>query len=49
MQYGMGNSGNLWGLQWVKKLFQFLAVLQRLTWNKFKKLGNNLKIIYVIV
>jgi hypothetical protein len=36
-------------LQWVKKLSQCLAVLERLTWHKSNKLCNNLKIIYVIL
>ena len=36
-------------LQWVKKLSQYLAVSQRLTWNKSRKIANNLKIIYAIV
>ena len=36
-------------LQWVKKPSQCLAVLQRLNWNKLKKLSTNLEIIYVIV
>jgi hypothetical protein len=36
-------------LQWVKKLSQCLAVLERLTWHKSNKLSNNLKIIYVIL
>jgi hypothetical protein len=36
-------------VQWVKKLSQCLAVLERLTWNKSSKLSNNLKIIYVIL
>jgi hypothetical protein len=36
-------------VQWVKKLSQCLAVLERLTWHKSNKLYNNLKIIYVIL
>jgi hypothetical protein len=32
-------------IQWVKKLSQCLAVLERLTWHKSSKLCNNLKII----
>jgi hypothetical protein len=36
-------------IQWVKKLSQCLAVLERLTWHKSSKLCNNLKIIYVIL
>jgi hypothetical protein len=36
-------------VQWVKKLSQCLAVLERLTWHKSSKLHNNLKIIYVIL
>jgi hypothetical protein len=36
-------------IQWVKKLSQCLAVLERLTWHKSSKLHNNLKIIYVIL
>jgi hypothetical protein len=36
-------------IQWVKKLSQCLAVLERLTWHKSNKLRNNLKIIYVIL
>ncbi len=36
-------------VQWVKKLSQCLAVLERLTWHKSSKLHNNLKLIYVIL
>jgi hypothetical protein len=36
-------------LQWVKKLSQCLAVLERLTCQKTIKLQNNLKIIYGIL
>jgi hypothetical protein len=36
-------------VQWVKKLSQCLAVLERLTWHKSNKLCNNLKLIYVIL
>jgi hypothetical protein len=36
-------------VQWVKKLSQCLAVLERLTWHKLNKLWNNLKIIYIIL
>jgi hypothetical protein len=36
-------------VQWVKKLSQCLAILERLTWHKSNKLCNNLKIIYVIL
>ena len=38
-----------YSIQWVKKPSQCLAVLQRLTRNKSEKIGNDLKIIYVIV
>jgi len=39
-----------WGdIQWVKKLSQCLAILERLTQNKSDKLCNNMKIIYVIL
>jgi hypothetical protein len=36
-------------VQWVKKLSQCLAVLERPAWHKLSKLHNNLKIIYVIL
>jgi hypothetical protein len=36
-------------IQWVKKLSQCLAVLERLAWHKSSKLRNNLKIIYVVL
>jgi hypothetical protein len=36
-------------IQWVKKLSQCLAVLERLTCRKTSKLHNNLKIIYEIL
>jgi hypothetical protein len=36
-------------VQWVKKLSQCLAVLERLAWHKSSKLHNTLKIIYVIL
>ena len=36
-------------IQWVKKLSQCLAVLERVVCNKSNKLENNVKIIYVIV
>ena len=36
-------------LQLLKKLSQYLAILQRLMWHKSNKLHNNLKVIYVIL
>lgn len=36
-------------IQWVKKLSQCLAVLERLTCRKPNKLCNNLQIIYIIL
>jgi hypothetical protein len=44
--YGASSS---YDLQWVKKLFQCLASLKRLTCYKSNKLHNNLKIIYIIL
>jgi hypothetical protein len=36
-------------VQWLKKLSQCLAILERLTWDKSNKLCNNLKIISDLV
>ncbi len=36
-------------IQWLKKLFQCLAILKRLTCHKSNKIDNNLKIIYEIL
>ena len=36
-------------IQWVKKLSQYLAILERVVCNKSNKLHKNVKIIYVIV
>jgi hypothetical protein len=36
-------------IQWLKKLFQCLATLERLACHKLNKIDNNLKIIYVIL
>jgi hypothetical protein len=36
-------------LQWLKKLSQCLATLERLACHKSNKIDNNLKIIYVIL
>ena len=44
---GEGSPNSL--LQWLKKLSQCLAVLERLTWHKSSKLHNNLKIMYIIL
>ena len=36
-------------IQWLKKLSQCLAILERLTWHKSSRLHNNMKILYVIL
>jgi hypothetical protein len=41
--------GGVEDVQWVKKLSQCLAVLERLTCRKPNKLCNNLQIIYIIL
>ena len=45
----MIKAGSVLIIQWVKKLSQCLAVLERVVCNKSHKLHINVKIIYVVV
>ena len=44
-----GATKNFLNLQSLKKLSQYFAILERVTWNKSNKLSNIVKIMYVIL
>jgi hypothetical protein len=47
--YSVVHPYNGYLLQWLKKLSQYLAILERLTWDKSNQLCNNVKIISDLV